>query len=98
MAISYEKKEETQEMAKANRAFTHFCYGWKYYFRLYIFTPFPLWSLLFFLSLLVPKIKNRSILIPIVISLTENSLHDKRSIQVSILNIKKSHIIIFHFL
>ena len=52
----------------------------------------------FFLSLLVPKIKNRSILIPIVISLTENSLHDKRSIQVSILNIKKSHIIIFHFL
>ena len=52
----------------------------------------------FFLLLLVPKIKNRSILIPIIISLTENSLHDKRSSQVNILNIKKSHIIIFHFL
>ena len=46
---------------------------WKYHFRLYIFTLFSLWSLLFTFTFLVPILKTCSILVPTVISLTEIS-------------------------
>ena len=44
---------------------------WKYCFDPYILTAFPFWSLFFFSLLLVSKIKNHSILVPIVISITK---------------------------